>query len=148
MQFKKHNNTDKYIFQLQSSPRYPSQPIPFTTEINLFPTLTLIKFVNVRDKLIKKSHITINSCNLHWNYYHSNKKHNESIFDFKDTLALKLLTSRLKTPRILNWMRFSISMKKHPVSTRHRFEIHATSITLKRRRTDVKTTLYWAWKNS
>ena len=33
----------------------------------------------------------------------------------------------------------------YPVSTRHRFDIHTTSIMLKRRRTDVKTTsrAYW-----
>ena len=32
-----------------------------------------------------------------------------------------------------------------PVSTRRRFDVHTTSITLKRRRMDVKTTLcaYW-----
>ena len=29
-----------------------------------------------------------------------------------------------------------------PVNTRHRFDIHTTSITLKRRRTDVKTTSF------
>ena len=34
-----------------------------------------------------------------------------------------------------------------PVSARRRFDVHATSITLKRRRMDVKTTLcvYWVW---
>ena len=38
---------------------------------------------------------------------------------------------------------------RNPVSTRHRFDIHTTSITLKRRRMDVKTTscAYWEWKN-
>ena len=37
------------------------------------------------------------------------------------------------------------SCNKFPVSTRRRFDVHTTSITLKRRRTDVKMTLcaYW-----
>ena len=36
-------------------------------------------------------------------------------------------------------------LDKYPVSTQHRFDIHATSITLKQRCTDVKTTscAYW-----
>ena len=40
-------------------------------------------------------------------------------------------------------------MSLNPVSTRHRFDIHTTSITLKRRRTDVKTTscAYWETTN-
>ena len=33
----------------------------------------------------------------------------------------------------------------YPVSTRHRFDIHTTSITLKRRRTDVKTASCGYW---
>ena len=38
-----------------------------------------------------------------------------------------------------------MKQKKFPVSTRRRFDVHTASITLKRRRTDVKTTscAYW-----
>ena len=35
--------------------------------------------------------------------------------------------------------------KKHPVSTRRRFNVHPTSITVKKRCMDVKTTLYVFW---
>ena len=37
------------------------------------------------------------------------------------------------------------SLKWNPISTRRRFDVHITSITLKRRRMDVKTTscAYW-----
>ena len=48
---------------------------------------------------------------------------------------------------IISGYLFINNNNNNPVSTRHRFNIHTTTITLKRRRTDVKTTwcAYWEY---
>ena len=89
--------------------------------------LIIYNFMDIYLFLFIYVHLLKTQFRVAFNYTEGVKKNNQWQF-----IAIKLLCT-------------TQDIFQSPVSTRHRFDIHTTFITLKRRRTDVKTTscAYW-----